>query len=415
MKSKAEIHEEMMNAGLREPKNTWIVVFTVLIVIGAAAFLSGISGSNAERAWQSYLINFLFWSGLAFGAVLFSATLTITQARWGRPLKRLAEAPAAFLPVAFILFWVLYFGKETIFPWIREPIPEKADWLNSGFLFARDGASLLALTVAAVALVYHSVRRDLRYLHDRDAVLDAPQDKSCADPVDPQSFLSPIFGILYALVLSLVAFDLIMSLSPHWYSTLFGAYFFVGSFYTGLAALILLSALSLKSLGLGKYISGEHFHDMGNLLLAFCLVTGDFFYAQFLVIWYGNIPEETRYIIMRVRPAPWGPLAWAVLIVCFLLPFVLLLSKKIKTSPVAMAILSGVVLVGMWFERLLLVAPSLWKGAEMPFGLLEIMITAGFFGIVALCIMLFIRRFPVLPVADPVFRESVGLAHAADR
>ena len=415
MKSKDEIYEEMMNAGLRERKNTSIMVFTSLIVIGAVAFLIGIFGPNAERAWQSYLINFLFWSGLAFGTVLFSAIITMTKARWGRPLKRLAEAPAAFLPVAFILFWVLYFGKEMLFPWIREPIPEKAGWLNSGFLFARDGASLLALTIIAVALVYHSVRRDLRLPLSRKSSPEAQQVKPDDDAGNPQSFLSVIFGILYAVVLSLVAFDLVMSLSPHWYSTLFGAYFFIGSFYTGLAGLIILSTLSLKGLGLDKFINGEHFHDLGNLLLGFCLMTGDFFYAQFFVIWYGNIPEETRYVIMRVRPAPWGTLAWAVLVVCFVLPFILLLSRKVKTSPIGMAILSGVVLVGMWFERLLLVAPSLWKGAEMPFGLIEVMITAGFFGIMALCILLFIRRFPVLPVSDPVFRESVELAHAGDR
>ena len=98
--------------------------------------MTGISGPLAQRAWQVYLVNFLFWSGLAFGTVLFSAMLTMTNARWGRPLKRLAEAPGAFLPVAFLLFWVLFFGREKLFPWIHEPLGHKQFWLSSGFLFA---------------------------------------------------------------------------------------------------------------------------------------------------------------------------------------------------------------------------------------------------------------------------------------
>ena len=101
------------------------MVSLLLAFIGGAAFWIGVSGSQAERAWQVFLVNYLFWSGLAFGTVLFSAALIMTNARWGRPLKRLAEAPAAFLPVAFLLFWVLFLGREQLFPWIHEPLPAK--------------------------------------------------------------------------------------------------------------------------------------------------------------------------------------------------------------------------------------------------------------------------------------------------
>jgi Ni/Fe-hydrogenase subunit HybB-like protein len=200
---------------------------------------------------------------------------------------------------------------------------------------------------------------------------------------------------------------LIMSLSPHWHSTLFGAYYFVGSFYTGLAALAVLSFISIKTMGLGRVIESKHFHDLGNLLLAFCLVTGDFFYSQFLVIWFGDLPNETRYVLLRVRESPWDFLAWTVLFVCFAIPFVMLLSRNFKKKPAFMMTLAVIILTGMWLERFLLVVPSLWKEGYIPLGLMELLITTGFLGVVALCVLLFLRRFPILPVSDPLFRGNV--------
>ena len=116
----------------------------LLIAAGAAAVLYGLFNEASHRMLQIYLVNFVFWTGLCFGAIFFIALLNITSARWGRPLKRLAESFAAFLPVSFVLFWVLFWGRKTLFPWITEPVEKKAFWLNvlsfspervSGYLF----------------------------------------------------------------------------------------------------------------------------------------------------------------------------------------------------------------------------------------------------------------------------------------
>jgi hypothetical protein len=222
-----------------------------------------------------------------------------------------------------------------------------------------------------------------------------------------QMVLSPILGILYALVLSLLSFDLVMSLDPHWYSTLFGGYFFVGSFYSALAALALLTGICRKRLGLERIILPRHFHDLGKLLFAFSMMTGYLFYTQFLVIWYGNIPEEARYVIERFRQGPWQPLAWTVLGVCFVLPFFALLGRKIKMKPRPLMVLSAVLLGGMWLERFLLVAPSLGKGEAFPIGFMEMAVTSGFAGAMALTVWLFLNRIPVLPYSDPLFREEM--------
>jgi len=378
----------------------WSLLFGGLLVVGAVSFVMGISGPQAQRVWQAYLVNFVFWFGMAAGSILFVAVLNMTHARWGRPLKRLAEALGAFLPVSFILFWLLYAGRASLFPWIHDLPHGKERWLNVPFLFARDGIAIFLLAAVAMALIYFSVRADLvRYSESRAPDPDVSWKR--------QIVLSPVLGILYALVMSLVAFDLVMSLDPHWTSTLFGGYFFVGSFYAALAALTLLSGLLRKTSALEPLLRRRHFHDLGKLLFGFCMMTGYLFYAQFLVIWYGNLPEETRYVIQRIRQAPWSPLPWIILGICFAVPFFMLLSRKLKMSAGGLMGISMIVLIGMWLERFFLVAPSVWRATELPLGLIELCITAGFLGAVGLTLTLFLKTFPLLPVSDPLFQEEM--------
>lgn len=406
MISRDEICQEIKAAGLDSGFNGWPLVFLAAVLIGGAVFLIGAWGPQPERAWQVFLVNYLFWSGMAFGSVLFSATLVITKARWGRPIKRLAEAPVAFLPLAFLLFWVLFLGREKLFPWIQDPVPFKAAWLNIGFLFARDGFSLFLLTAVSLGLVYFSVRgeKKISSLGIEEWKKFREQGK---ENLRKQAILAPILAILYALTLSLIGFDLVMSLSPHWYSTLFGMYFFTGAFYSALAALIFLSIISVRNFDLGNFIQKSQFHDLGKLLLAFCLTNGDFFFSQFLVIWYGNLPEETRFVINRVNFPPWNFLAWTVLTLFFIIPFGTLLSKKVKMKQGPMLVLTGLILIGMWLERFLLVAPSLWKRPGLPLGLSEFLISLGFLGLMALSIRWFFKRFPLLPLTDPLFLETL--------
>jgi hypothetical protein len=399
--------ERLYAAARPRPASPWLIgVFSGLAALGAGTFAVGIGGSEPLRAWQAYLVNFVFWTGLAAGGVLFSAILTITHAHWGRSLKRLAEAPGLFLVVALPLLAGLYPARNLLFSWIAEPLPEKAAWLNAPFLFLRDGGGLLLLTAVAAALLIISVRRDRQLL----AVGGRGYDPVREQGREGQAVVfANIYGILYFLILSLLAFDLIMSLEPHWHSTLFGAYYLVGSFFTALAALFILAILAVRRLGLAEYITPVHFGKLGKLLLGFCLMTGDFFYTQFLVIWYGNLPEETGFIIERIRFAPWRSLSLTVLFGCFILPFVILLSSRVKLKLPAMLALCTMILAGMWLERFLLVAPSLWPGTELPIGFTEVAITAGYFGIMALCVLFFLGRFPLLPVADPLYRRHLGL------
>ncbi|OPY65174.1 MAG: hypothetical protein A4E57_03273 [Syntrophorhabdaceae bacterium PtaU1.Bin034] len=387
-----------------------IACFSILALIGIAAFVTGISGPDALRWWQAYLVNFLFWSGLSSGQACFLAVMNMAEAQWARPLKRLSEALGACLPVVLVLFGVLHFGKGYLFPWILHPVPGKEAWLNWPFLFARDGGGLLLLSLLSLGMICSSVKSDYQWSKENGAgsiIREQKVLRSWERSWRMQKVLSPMIAIAYAFVLSLLGFDLVMSLDPHWYSTLFGGYFFVGSFYTGIAGLSLLALLTKNVEAFRGRFEPHHFHDIGKLLLAFCLFTGYLFYAQFLVIWYANIPEETRYVILRVKLTPWEPLAWMVLFMIFVVPLATLLSRKVKLLRVPMAFLSLLILAGLWLERFILVAPSLWTQDTIPLGLTELLVTAGFVGIVGLSGSAFLRMVPALPVSDPLFIKAV--------
>lgn len=404
--------------GLSRPLPSWLTGgLGLLAAVGAAMFLLGVLGERPLRAWQMYLVNFLFWSGISQAGLVFACIQEMTGARWGRPLRRIAEGSATFLPLSFLLFLVLFFGREVLFPWTRHPVPGKAAWLNAPFLFARDGLALLLLGGLGVAFLYFTLRPEVDIAGERGPRWAKPlyrllqwgwRDREAE--VDRSrrvlGILAPILAIGYCLVLTLIAFDLVMSLDPHWYSTLFGAYFFVGNLYAGLACLAILAATARRLLGLEALITPPQFHDLGKLLFAFCMITGDFFWSQFLVIWYGNLPEETSFVLVRAHEAPWAPLSWAVLLVSFLGAFAVLLSRRIKEWPAGLCGVAIVILAGMWLERFLLVVPSVWLDGSLPLGLPEALITAGFAALFLLSLLAFGRAFPLLPGGAHVRRHA---------
>jgi len=366
-------------------------IFTIslgFVVVGFGTFFLQLCGEQPERAWQAYLINFLLWSAIAQGGLLFSVVMHLTKARWSQPMQNLAESFVAFFPCSLILFVFLFLGKEHVFPWLHQDLHGKEVWLNIPFLFSRDLIGLLLLYGLGYAYVFSS----FQYKRSIDNTIYR----------NKMTVLGVLYLMTYALVLSLIAFDLVMSMDPHWFSTLFAPYSFVKAFYLGLGALIILSSVFCLTQRSHCSLSPAHFHDLGKLYFAFCLVWADFFYVQLLVIWYGNIPEEATYVIQRVVMLPWKPLAWTVFVASFLIPFFILLNKKVKTKALPMLCLCSLVIIGLWLEHLLLLGPALnHHAATLPLGLTDGLITLGFLGLMALAITSFLKRFPeFVPVAE---------------
>ena len=366
-------------------------LFSAMVLVGLGAFLFQVSGQHPERAWQAYLVNFILWSAVAQGGLLFSVVLHVTKARWGKPLQGLAESFAAFFPISFVLFLLLFTGKAFVFPWLGGDLHGKEGWLTIPFLFTRDAAGLLILYGLGFAYLRHGLMLKRSQGDDAERNREARQSR--------MTLIAVLYIMAYAAVLSLLAFDLVMSADPQWVSTLFAPYGFVKAFYMGLGALIILAAL-VRIRHREAALEASHFHDLGKLFFAFCLLWADFFYCQFLVIWYGNIPEETSYIIQRTMALPWSRLAWVVFILSFVIPFLILLNKQVKTKPRFMIGLCSLVFVGIWLEHFLLLGPALSPGAEsLPMGMMEVLITLGFLGLMAMAVRFALCRFPeLLPV-----------------
>lgn len=380
-----------------------LIIFLLMAAVGFGGFLFLVTGGQPQRAWQAYLINFLLWSAMAQGGLLFSAVTHISKARWSGPLQGVAESFSAFFPISLLLFVLLFAGKDHVFPWLHQDLHGKEIWLNLPFLFSRDLVGLLILYGLGLGYLYYAVKLKAAQMEPGGRIQEFLRRRWSRAPYDSHrcrsrmSMLSVLYIMAYAVVLSLIAFDLVMSMDPHWISTLFGAYSFVKAFYVGLGALIILAAILRLKHGEGSGLGPSHFHDLGKLFFAFCLAWADFFYCQFIVIWYGNISEETSYIIKRTMVAPWNGLAWTVFIVSFLIPFLILLNKSVKTKPRFMIALCSLVLAGIWLEHLLLLGPALEPGvAGLPLGAADALITLGFLGLMALSLLGFDRIFPGL-------------------
>ena len=365
----------------------WVfMVFIALAVVGAGAFVINARGENAEEVWQLFLVNFLFWTGVAQGGLVFSCILRITNARWGRGLLRISEGFASFTVVSLVLLLVLFLGKEFILPYASHHYHSPKDiWLNINFVMARNVVGFAILLVLNYFYLKTSIEQDLK---GKENIVRLKK-------------LAPAVILVYAIVFSLFAWDFMMSLDHHWFSTLFGPYYFMGSLIAAIGATIILSVPIKRHLGLDSYLSLNHYWDMGKILQGFSLFWVYLMFSQLLTIWYANMPEETGFVIKRVVDEPFRSFAWAVLTCCFIFPFVSLLPRSHKIiTPIAVFI-ATVSFSGLWMDKFLLVIPSLTD--ELVFGINHFLITLGFLAGFVATFLLFINRFPVIPFGDPYF------------
>jgi hypothetical protein len=365
-----------------------VAVCAVLTLIGIAGFIAGVMMETEPHAWQAFLVNFLFFFSVAQGGVVISASLYLSQARWAGPgAYRLAESFYFFIPVAFVLFWILFFGRAELWPWVTKPVAKNPTWLNTPFFFAREGLAILAMTILDLWFVRISQRADVRQW--------ALSNDNIVMPPAAIRRLAPAVALVYAVVMSLIAFDLIMSLAPAWKSTLFGAFFFSGAFWSGIVAMALTAVVLRSRLAPGNLFTRDTImHDLGKFTFAFSIFWAYMLFAQYIVIWYGDIPNETFFLVVRGAliggPAgytlytPWMIPTWAVPLLVWVIPFTVLMGVKPKKTPAILGTVALLGLIGMWIERYVLVVPSIVP-SHIPFNWIEAAVTLGFLGIFGLC------------------------------
>ncbi len=391
---------DLVQKARQAPVARFALFGAIAAILGGIVLVLGVIGGHPERTWWAYHTNFVFWVGLAQGMVVFAATQKLAKGHWSGVIIRFAEAGAAFTTVAVVLFIGLIIGRQYIFTWIHEPRPEVGWWLTNKWFFVRNGAILVALSWLSWRFVRHDTAPDVRELGGETVVRteDAPRISREA------AFLI----LAYAFGYSLLGYDLIMSLSTKWVSNLFGAFYFMGSFLAGLMALAILSILLRRTMGLAGIYTSRQQHDLGKLCFGFTVFWAYLMWSQFLVIWYGNLPEETYFIFYRLYGV-WRPVGIAVFLLVFVIPFIGLLGMKPKLFAPTMVGFALVSLAGIWLERYLEVVPAINHGAGPAIGLPEIGVTLFFGGLFFMSWAWFARKYPIISprlAADALEREQ---------
>jgi Ni/Fe-hydrogenase subunit HybB-like protein len=360
------------------------MVLVVLVLVGAVAFVMGASSADAGHAWAIYLVNLVFWSGLAVTGPAIAGMMQLTEARWSPAVRRIALTTAGFLPVSFVLLMIMFAGRTVLYPWVTTPLPVKSAWLNTPFFWLRTLGLAILLFGACFAFIRALLSRPDAEVTDRERAR--------------RNRLAVLVLFLWLVTVSLWGFDLVMSLDPHWYSGLFGGYFAVSALYTGFA---LLSILTIRAKGRGLQVSSAAVQDVAKLQFAMSIMWMYFFWSQYLVIWYGNVPVETRFVAYRFFENPWKTLAWVVFFVGWLIPFAYLLKRLTGRPPerhTPLFVIAGFGLIAIFLERVLVVFPSVLTKGAPGLGVTDVLITAGFLALFVLARRWFFARYR--PTAD---------------
>jgi hypothetical protein len=296
-------------------------------------------------------------------------------------------------------------ARSTLFPWTHPgafdglpAIAGKARYFNAPFVYARIAVVFLIWTVFARAFRRASLLQDriggtpgasLR-LHTRLNRLGAG------------------FLVVFALTITAAAYDWIGSLDPSWSSTMFAVYIFAGVFVGGVAAVTLGTVTLARRQPLRAAVGEAQLHDLGKLMFAFSIFWAYIFVCQYLLIWYGNIPEEITHFLSRTNGG-WLPLFVANVLINFVVPFLGLLSVPAKTNPRRLALIAGVILAGRWLDLYILIMPTLWR--QPRFGVVEPLIALAYGALVVLLFRFFVARAPLVPLNDPVLAADAGAGH----
>ena len=328
------------------------------VALGALAFATGLGGDAAPRTYGALIASWLFFAGAATGAVAFRALFGMLGARWVRPLSVLGGAQAAFLPVAALLLLVILSGAGAA-PWVAEP----HGWLSPVVL----GARQLLLNALLFGLAWTRLRR--------------------SDGAEPSRRTSVIYLLLFTVVLSAWSFDFVLGPDPVFGSTLAGVYVFVGAFITGTGVATLLA------LRAGR-LSPRQRSDAGAFLLALAIFWAYLFASQYLTTWYGNLPDETAFVLRRGRDG-WQAVTLVVLALVFAVPFLGLLFLGGRRSSARLGAILVAQLFGLWLDCQLLVVPSLSPEGSAPFAPRDLLIALGVLGAFALSIAPSLKPDPV--------------------
>ena len=372
----------------------------VAALLGLGATAAGFFLDKAQFL-HSYLVGYFFALSLCLGALFFVMVQHITRAGWSVVVRRIAENMAGVFPVMAVFFLpIAIFAPDLYHHWWPghadtgdTTIQGKSGYLNPTFWYVRAAFYFVSWTALATWFRRTSLTQD----QTGDAQLSLKMSRRAAPGL-----------LVFALTLTFAAFDWLMSLNPHWFSTMFGVIVFAGC-VVGTLATIAILGIWLGKLGyLQQVISAEHYHDLGKLLFAFTVFWSYTSFSQYMLIWYANLPEETEYYQMRL--GTWEPVGIGLIVGHFILPFAFLMSRHIKRNRVTLTIGASFMLLMHFLDLHFMVLPNLYPATDghgFHPSWMDATAVLGFFALFLSFTIGNIRKVPLLPERDPRLQESL--------
>jgi hypothetical protein len=381
-------------AGFRQRALIVGALFLIILVIGG--FL------EPQQFFHSFLFGFTFWLGISVGSLALLMLQHLTGGGWGLVIRRVLEAATRTLPLMAVLFIPIVLGAHKLYPWTdadkiakSRVLQGKTAYLNLSFFSLR-------------AVVYFSIWLALAFFLNKWSL---QQDRTA----DPQStkrmrLLSGPGMVLFVFTVTFAAIDWYMSLEPEWSSTIYGFIFVAAWTVSALAFVIAAMATLSKYEPLNHVVAPLHFHDLGKLLLALVMLWAYFAFSQFLIIWSGNLPEEIGWYLVRTSGV-WGAIILAVVILHFALPFLFLLSRRLKRDPGKLVIVAALILVMRLIDLLWMLGPA-FTGAHFHVSWLDIVAPIAIGGLWLSMFASQLSKRSFIPINDPQYDSVLEQAHA---
>jgi hypothetical protein len=369
------------------------VLYTCL-AIGLLGVIGGLLYS--ERFWAAFLQNSFYFMTLALGGAVFVAINHVSNSGWASVLRRVPEAMMSYIPIGAASIMLLFFGRNAIYEWTDKVYSHhghelvfKNIYLSTEFFFTR----MFVFLAIWIALIYLIKRESFR--QDRTGDLSH---------TNKSKTYSAIFLVVFGITFTFAVFDWIMSIEPMFFSTIYAFYHIAGVLLSGSAAIAVLTIL-LRRRGYLQGVGDRQMHALGKLVFGFATFWAYIWVCQYLLIYYANIPEETIHYVRRTSTPGWSNIFYLSLFLNWIIPFVILIRRKVKSNERWMLTACGIVLVGHWVDLYVLIFPTFFQNPMI--GLVDIALPIGF---VAAFLLIFVKNLSVehlIPGKDPYLTESI--------
>ena len=365
-----------------------------------------------KRIYTSLWQNNIFFTGIGIIGLFFIAIQYAAQAGWSAPIKRIPLAIGHWIPFAGILMLVLWFVvKGDLFHWTHSDLYVKGGEHYDKILDGKSAYFFLPLAAGTFPIFY--IVRMVLFFGLWYLFFTRIKSSMLAEDIEASTThwyksrrLSAYFLLIFAVSSSVAAWDWVMSIDPHWFSTMFGWYVFASWWVTGLATITLLVA-HLKGAGYLKVVTQNHLHDLGKFVFAFSIFWTYIWFCQFMLIYYANLPEETVYFIQRMRTAPYSWIFYANIFLNFVLPFLLLMTRDAKRQVSMLKVVCPIVIIGHWFDFYNMITPGAMK-LEGGVGLLEIGLALIFAGAFLFVVLNALSKLQLVAKNHPFMQESLN-------